>query len=485
MLGDPPAWFGGCVPGNATGMGDHLERERKWSVGADFRLPDAGDLAAHGDVSTDTVDLTSTYYDTADGDLLAHGIVMRRRDGDDDTGWQVKVPTGDGRLELHWPLADEPPGAMVRALWGVALGGALTETATIRTRRDRHQVTSEGVLRFEIADDHVRASVGDTLLAWREVEVELGPDVTAVPKKLRKRLRAAGAVPSTYPSKLAHAIGESPPVGRSDAGAALADYVTTQLDQVMLGDVNLRRGLDPIHDTRVAIRRLRSVIRVFGDVLDPAAAGLEPELKWFAALLGEVRDPQVQQERFIEALDDVPDELVLGPVRSRIRSDLAGLELPARRAVDDAMTSDRYRSMLAALRHWRDRSPVPVEPSARAFRALARKASRKADRRLATALDGDDPALLHRARKAAKRARYAAEAVTPIDSSAARTMKRHKVVQSVLGDHQDTVVARELLRRMGAAAGIAPRENGFTFGLLYAREERLAAECRVRVRVRR
>lgn len=71
MLGDPPAWFGGCVPGNATGMGDHLERERKWSVGADFRLPDAGDLAAHGDVSTDTVDLTSTYYDTADGDLGA------------------------------------------------------------------------------------------------------------------------------------------------------------------------------------------------------------------------------------------------------------------------------------------------------------------------------------------------------------------------------------------------------------------------------
>lgn len=463
-------------------MGEHLERERKWSVDADFRLPDVADLAPDAEVSVDTVELVSAYVDTADGDLRAHGIVVRRRDGDDDTGWQVKLPTGDGRLELHWPLADEPPEEMVRALRGVALGGDLVPTATIRTRRDRHTVSSRGAVLFEIADDHVRASVGDTLLAWREIEVELGPDVAAVPRKLRRRLRAAGAVRSAYPSKLARAVGDRPSVSRSDASAALADYTSRQIDEVMLGDVALRRGQDPIHDTRVAIRRLRSIIRVFADVLDPAAADLEPELKWFAGVLGEVRDPQVQQERFVEALDAIPDELVLGPVRSRIRSDLRGLELPARRAVDDAMASDRYAGIVSTLRGWRDVSPVPADLSTSAVRTLARKASRKADRRMATALEGDDPDLLHRARKAAKRARYAAEAITPIDSSADRTMARHEAVQSILGDHQDTVVAREVLRRLGATAGTAPRENGFTFGLLYAREERLAAECRARVR---
>jgi hypothetical protein len=48
----------------------------------------------------------------------------------------------------------------------------------------------------------------------------------------------------------------------------------------------------------------------------------------------------------------------------------------------------------------------------------------------------------------------------------------------VLGDHQDTVVAAAALRRMAVAAGTAPRENGFTFGLLYSREQRIAEERR-------
>ena len=57
-------------------------------------------------------------------------------------------------------------------------------------------------------------------------------------------------------------------------------------------------------------------------------------------------------------------------------------------------------------------------------------------------------------------------------------MKHYKRIQSVLGDHQDTVVARAALRRMGTAAGTAAGENGFTFGLLFAREQLLARESR-------
>ena len=60
--------------------------------------------------------------------------------------------------------------------------------------------------------------------------------------------------------------------------------------------MQLRRGHDPIHDTRVAIRRLRSTIRVFGKLVDSSAAGhLDEELKWFAGLLGEVRDRQARK----------------------------------------------------------------------------------------------------------------------------------------------------------------------------------------------
>ena len=117
----------------------------------------------------------------------------------------------------------------------------------------------------------------------------------------------------------------------SPANRALVDYLNTQIDQILAGDRALRCQDDPIHDTRVAIRRLRSTLRVFGRVLDQSAIGdTDRELSWFAGLLGDVRDCQVQQRRFSDALDDMPDELILGPVRTRIRNNLRSVELPAR-----------------------------------------------------------------------------------------------------------------------------------------------------------
>jgi CHAD domain-containing protein len=79
-------------------------------------------------------------------------------------------------------------------------------------------------------------------------------------------------------------------------------------------------------------------------------------------------------------------------------------------------------------------------------------------------------AALHETRKAAKRARYAAEAVSPaLGGQARRFAKRMKALQSVLGDHQDTVVARRVDRELGVSAHLAS-ENAFSYGLLYERD---------------
>src|ERR1700757_162392 len=146
---------------------------------------------------------------------------------------------------------------------------------------------------------------------------------------------------------------------RSPATRALIDYLNAQIDRIAEGDAELRRGRDPIHETRVAIRRLRSTLRVFAKTLDTSEIGdIDSELKWFAGLLGEVRDCQVQESRLSEALDDVPDELILGPVKSRIRNDMRTVELPARERVNDAMASARYLAITAALRRWRTEPPV-------------------------------------------------------------------------------------------------------------------------------
>jgi CHAD domain-containing protein len=144
------------------------------------------------------------------------------------------------------------------------------------------------------------------------------------------------------------------------------------------------------------------------------------------------------------------------------------------------MKLPRYLAIMAVLRQWRTDPPVDPANTTKALVKRARRAQRKADRRLAKALTDGDGAMLHRARKAAKRARYAAELCKPVKGSGQkkRTVKHYKRFQSVLGDYQDTVVASAALRRMAVAAGTTAGENGFTYGLLLGREHRIADECR-------
>ena len=467
-------------------MHELLEREDKWDVSEDFVLPRLHDLIDNGEIDRTTVHLESAYYDTVDHDLQSHGVVLRRRDGDDDTGWQLKVPDSDGRLEIRTSLADAPPSELEQMLIGLTLGKELVNVATIRTVRTRYRIheSDQKSVCAEVADDQVHASVEHELLAWREIEVEFGSDGRALSRRLAKRLSKAGAKPSRYPSKLAHAIA-APPKPDVDGAAprALTAYVSGQIDAIFDGDMQLRRGQDPIHDTRVAIRRLRSTMRVFGKLLDRSATEhLDQELKWFAGLLGEVRDRQVQRRRFREVLDDWPPELVLGPVATRINSDLHSEQLKARTAVSEAMDSQRYLDVLATLQRWRADPPLTTRPTAKKLDKRASRAERKADRRLSAAVKAGDDSMLHRARKAAKRARYAAELRRPMDKSAAvkKAEKHFKRIQRVLGDHQDSVVASDVLRRFALIAGTTPGENGFTYGLLFAREQQIAETLRAR-----
>jgi CHAD domain-containing protein len=103
----------------------------------------------------------------------------------------------------------------------------------------------------------------------------------------------------------------------------------------------------------------------------------------------------------------------------------------------------------------------------------------------ATASDAE----LHEARRSAKRARYAVEVLAPAAGKrAARLIGRLKEVQDLLGNHQDTVVAREVLRAEADDAEAAG-QSAFTFGLLHGRQASVAANAvtklpEVRARVR-
>ncbi|MFE2103356.1 CHAD domain-containing protein, partial [Streptomyces sp. NPDC059468] len=86
-------------------------------------------------------------------------------------------------------------------------------------------------------------------------------------------------------------------------------------------------------------------------------------------------------------------------------------------------------------------------------------------------------AALHQARKAAKKTRYSTEpARASLGKPAKRLGKRVKAVQRLLGEHQDSVVARDALRNLGLAAHAAG-ENALTWGLLYGQEQAEADRC--------
>ena len=465
------------------------ERELKFDVPDDFRMPSAEVLAgaASGSATpkTSTVELASTYYDTADRALLRHRVTLRRREGETDTGWHLKVPHEDVRTELRLPLAagDDVPAQLSDLVAGLALGAPLRPVATVRTTRHLTRIYRSDTLLAEVADDTVHGAVlGETaqLSEWRELEVELGEGGDEkLLGKLGKQLLAAGAKESASRSKLARTVGAEVAVApaRAEATQLLAAYLEAQFEAASAGDVALRRGLDPVHKTRVAIRRMRSVLRVFESFLTGDLEAFETDLSWYQNLLGEVRDRQVQRPRLADAIGALPPELVLGPVASDVESALLAEQVQAREQLSAALDGDRYQAMMRRFRELADDPPTPPQTEVADLVAAAGAAYRKARKRLKKGAKHHDPELLHRARKAAKRARYAAELVEPaVGKRAGKRVDRLKDLQDVLGEHQDSVQSMRILLRLGATTGAKARRNGFTYGLLYQREEERQAQ---------
>jgi len=247
---------------------------------------------------------------------------------------------------------------------------------------------------------------------------------------------------------------------------------------------------DSVHQMRVATRRLRATLRSFGDVIPRARTEkVAAELTWLGGLLGAARDGEVLPRHLQASLEPVPVELLIGPVQARVQGYFAPRRAAAREQVVKALDSVRYAKLLANLDRLAldpPRGPQAAAPARDVLPADVRKAYRQAMKRMRRARHTPSgqarDVALHEARKSARRARYAAEAASPASGKPARKFARQmKKVQSVIGDHQDTVIARQAARDLGIGAHLAG-ENAFTYGLLHEREhhraERLQRDAR-------
>ncbi len=265
----------------------------------------------------------------------------------------------------------------------------------------------------------------------------------------------------------------------------LGTYITVQCAAVIDAETPLRAGEDVTHPTRVAVRRLRSTLRVFGVVVDvPQAGALEEELVWWAGLLGAVRDADILSARLLAMIASLPPEDVLGPVARKVQLELGVRRKAALDEVHAALDGERYLALIALLHHWRNDPPFTEAAQVDASRAkrYVKQADGKVAKRLAAAVaavEGDAAEtnstaieeLFHRARKAGKRHRYAVEAAAPvIGPKAEKILASRRELQDLLGDHQDSMVSAAFLRTLGGQVGISASQNGFTYGLLYERE---------------
>ncbi|WP_433856299.1 CHAD domain-containing protein [Streptomyces kronopolitis] len=487
------------------------EIERKYEADRTTQLPD---LTGVGGVATvveaGTEDLDAVYYDTAGLCLAAEGVTLRRRTGGKDAGWHLKLPVAPGvRDEVRAPLSDTPPAALTTLLRSRLLDRALVPVVRLRTHRTVRVLRDAGGAPLaEVAVDAVRArrigppagskkaEAAPDKARWHEIEVELAGGGPGLLDAVGRELAAAGVRPAGSASKLARALAETgqryegaagPGASRGGgtAGEVVLRYVREQVRTIVELDPAVRRDLpDAVHRMRVATRRLRSAFRSYAKVLDRAdTRPIGVELKWLAAELGVERDREVLTARLRAALDGVPRELRLGPVDARLRIFSERRRAGARGQLLAVLDGPRYLALLKRL-HALLEAP-PLRPAAaRPAPDVAARAVLKDYRRLAgrmeTALAAPagrarDEAL-HGARKAAKRTRYAAEAARPaLGRPAKKFARRIKRVQQLLGDHQDSVVARGTLRELAASAQRVG-EAGFTFGLLHGREEALAAD---------
>jgi CHAD domain-containing protein len=469
------------------------ETEAKYDAPTGVALPGLDRLPrVAGTSGPDEERLEAEYYDTTDLRLIRAGITLRRRSGGRDAGWHLKLPVGPGtRREIRLPLSEDgrqaPPelAGLVRVH---TRGEPLRPIARLATRRKRLVLLDRlGESLAEVAADDVSAQTmgGTTTLSrWHEVEVELTGGDRQLLKAADELLRRDGLRPAGRSAKLERALGGQPSGPASEpaltpsspASEVVLAYLRVQIDRLKSLDPMVRLDEpDSVHQMRVGTRRLRSTLRSFGKIIDSSGTErLGGELKWLGDVLGEARDAGVIAEHLVANLRRMPVEQVIGPVQARVRGHFAKPQATAREAVLAALGSQRYFSLLDELDRLLADPPLTeraATPAADALPVAVRRGYRQVARRMRRArrAPGGEPrnVALHQARKAAKRARYAGEAVTPaIGMRAARFTGQMKKLQSVLGDHQDTVIARQSERELGVSAHMAG-ENAFTYGLLF------------------
>jgi triphosphatase len=453
--------------------------------------------------SAQTVHLQAVYADTADQRLAAAGFALRlRREG---RVWvQTLKGRGDGlmtRLEHEVRLppqrgmptldptrhAGTPAGDALAVL--LADGAALEERYRTDIRRLWRRVHSGGAT-IELAFDEGRIEAGAQRLPVSELELELvaGPpaallvlagrwarrhglwlDVRTKSERGHRLALGLAQVPAVTATPVPLATDEAP-------AAAFAAMLQAGLAHLLPNAAEVAAGspdAEALHQLRVAIRRLRTVLRLAAPWSADAGQARALEAQWREPFtrLGEARDADVMAGWLLPAL------AAAGAPPPR-RPHARGPTDPGAVVRESGFSGLVLQTMQLALAR-----PAPGAPAGPPLQDAARRLLRRAWRRLvadAAAFAEAPVGEQHRTRKRLKRLRYATEFLRPLlqPRRARRALAAMRRALDALGLYNDALVAhaalqQQLSRAANGADEVHDPHAWFALGWLAAQHEPL------------
>lgn len=454
-----------------------------------------------------TTRLVSTYFDTPDLKLAAHGMSLRVRRHGAKRIQTLKLPVDPSisplqvRREIEFeidgdtPVLDRFDDDYLKQFF-VENGIADDLRPVFVTEFDRRvwplqMFDSE----IELAIDQGEIRSGNRRMSLSEAELELK---TGRPERLYElALALHGTVPFQLEPRAKSARGyalfqnvraepqRAAPVRlepEMSAAQAFVEIARNCLEQLRANEEPARQGEDPegIHQMRVAVRRLRALVSIYRDDIDGAVHGyLSSELRWLQRQLGPARDWDVFLAGTLDPLHVRLDtELSIESMRREARA----LRDAAHATAVAAMAAPRYTELLLKLELWLGNggwaAPIgPGEPPralSGTVTAFAREVLQRRHKRLRK-YGGKHAELreaeLHRLRLLTKKMRYATEFFRELFPR--KAAKRYHAalveIQETLGSLNDAVVSRQLIaeleRRMALSApALAPRAAGVVLG---------------------
>lgn len=414
--------------------------------------------------------LRSIYYDTPDHRLAAAGITVRLRHGMGATVQTAKTAGSRASglfARKEWECAADGDGLNLDQLRATGLKqlddevvlGALAPVFATHVRRSILDLAGED-WQVEAAIDVGDVQAGDRTEPICELELELKGGQPRHLFTLARRVAEAVPVRLLALSKSDRGYdlaADRPPAamkarpvpldGEHSVAEAFRAIARNCLHQLLANQQALQENGngEAVHQMRVALRRLRSALKIFRPlVAGPQLAALREEMRWLLAQLGPARDGEVFLSEIIApVMGDNPDQPALAALHDYWRQEADDALRTARGAVAD----NRFVLLLLDLGAWvecggwddSETGRLQLAPFARSVLKRLTRKLRKAGGKHLSRLSPHD---LHQVRIRGKQLRYAAEFFAPLNGKAARdALTRLGKLQDVLGEINDIAVA--------------------------------------------